>query len=273
MNIPLPTGTSQRKSPLAFFLLGIALGIVYFILAAARVLPVAALAAIGAFLPVTTALILVYRDNRLEGMVELLMRSFDFNRIKSRIWYVPVLLLWPLIVSVQYGLALVSGLPVSSPNFSFWTPTGIAISFVLALGEELGWMGYTFDPMEERLGALKASVLLGIIWASVHLMYFVSSGASADWIAWQFVYIATTRVLFAWIYNSTGKSVFAIAIMHTLFNQIWLVFPRNEGLVGLSVPLFYSPSNLAITTIALATIVTFLWGSKTLAQYRYSRLS
>jgi hypothetical protein len=89
----------------------------------------------------------------------------------------------------------------------------------------------------------------------------------------QFIYVATMRVLFVWVYNNTGKSLFAVAVMHTLFNQVWQVFPRNEGLVGMSVPSFYNPSNLALTTIILATLVTWLWGSKTLAHYRYARSS
>jgi hypothetical protein len=264
--------TLKGKSPLAFFLLAAAMGIPIFIFADVQVFPNILLFNFAAFLPVTAAMILVYRENGTAGMVELLRRSVDYKRIKSRIWYLPILLTWPFIVFVQYQLALLSGSPVSSPHFSFWTPIGFVIIFIAALGEELGWMGYAFEPMQERFGALKASLLLGVVWASAHIPLFTAGGAFPSWIIWQCIYIAATRVLFVWIYNNAGKSLFAIAIMHTLFNTIWQFFPPRAGSVGLLVPAFYNPSSLAITTAVLAAIVTFLWGSKTLAQYRYARI-
>ena len=88
---------------------------------------------------------------------------------------------------------------------------------------------------------------------------------------WQLIYIAATRVLYAWIYNNTGKSIFAVVMMHTLFNTVWFLFPRNTDWVSLARPVFYNPADLALITIVLATIVTFLWDSKTLAQYRFAR--
>ena len=262
---------SRRRSPRAFFLLVLGLGMVYLGLAASRTLPVAVLNYFGAFLPAISALILVYRENAVEGMRELLQRSFDYKRITSWRWLLPVFLLWPFIVAVQYGLAVAQGLPVALPDLALVAPIGIGLSFVLALGEEIGWTGYAVEPMQDRFGALKGSILLGLIWSSVHLPYFASSGAAPAWIAEQLVYVVATRVLFVWVYNNAGRSLFAVAVMHTLFNQVWLVFPPKEGLVGMSVPSFYNPMNLAITTIVIAATVAFLWGSTTLARYRYSQ--
>ena len=265
-------GPPQRRSPVAFFILLLVLGAPIVVFANVQVLPNIPLFTFGAWLPATSALILSYQENRTAGVVQLLRRSIDFKRIKSRIWYLPILLTWPFIVSVQCGLGFLSGLPVSSPHVSLWMPLIVAILIIAALGEELGWMGYVFEPMQDRLGALGASMLLGVVWAATHIPYFLPSGASLSWIAWQLVYVAATRVVFAWVFDNTGKSVFAITIMHTLFNLVWLLFPRDANLVGLSVPSFYSPRSLALTTIGLAALVTFLWGPKTFTQYRYARL-
>jgi membrane protease YdiL (CAAX protease family) len=259
------------KSPAAFFLLLVALGIPIIVFANVEVFPNVPLFTFGALLPVTTALILSYRENKIAGMLALLQRAVDFKRIKSRIWYLPILFTWPFIVVLQCGLAILSGLPVSLPHFPVWMPLIIAILFVAALGEELGWMGYVFEPMQDRFGALWASVLLGVIWASIHVPYFIPSGASPSWIMWQLIYITATRVVFVWIYANTGKSVFGIAVMHTLFNAVWLLFPRNPDFAGLSIPSFYDPGSLAVTTIGLAAVVTFLWGPKTFTYYRYAR--
>lgn len=44
------------------------------------------------------------------------------------------------------------------------------VFFIGAIGEELGWSGYIIDPMQNRYGALKAGVILGIIWAVWHII-------------------------------------------------------------------------------------------------------
>ena len=260
MNTHLLKSTMKGKSPLAFFLLAMAIYIPFVFNANVNTF------VIGAFIPVTAALILVYWENGTEGVVELLQRSFDYKRIKSGVWYLPVLLLYPSIVLMLYGLAILSGAPVPLPQFSFWTPIGFVIIFVAALGEELGWMGYAYEPMQERLGALKASLALGVIWVSVHIPLYVMSGASHTWIVWDCIFVVMTRVLFVWIYNNTGKSIFAVALLHTMFNFVWQVIPPGNMVL---IPL-YNPGSLAVITSVLAAVVTFLWGSKTLAEYRFA---
>lgn len=271
MNINPLNSTSKGKSLLAFFSLAVALYVPIAIYADVQVLPNWALINFGAFIPMLVASILVYRENGMTSLVELLKRPFDYKRIKSKIWYLPIFLVIPFTVLVQYGLALLFGLPVSSPYFPIWSPLLFAILFIAAIGEELGLMGYVVEPMQDRFGALNANILLGIIQASYHILLFTSSGMSADWILWQLIYIAATRILYAWIYNNTGRSIFAVVMMHTLFNLVWFLFPRNTAWVTLARPVFYNPTDLALITIVLATIIAFLWDSKTLAQYRFAR--
>lgn len=271
MNINPSNSTSKGKSLSAFFLLAVAFYIPIAIYADVQVFPNWALINFGAFIPMLVALILVYRETGTAGMIELLKRPLDFKRIQSKIWYLPIFLVIPFTVFVQYGLALLFGLPVSSPYFPSWSLLLFAILFIAAIGEELGLMGYVIEPLQERFGALNGNILLGIIQASYHILLFTSSGMSAGWIMWQLIYIAATRVLYAWVYNNTGKSIFAVVMMHALFNFVWFLFPRNTAWVTLARPVFYNPTNLALITIVLATIIVFLWDSKTLVQYRFAR--
>jgi membrane protease YdiL (CAAX protease family) len=273
MNTYLLKNTSKGKSPLAFFLFAGVIYIPFALYADVQVFPNWSLINFGAFIPMLVALILIYRENGTAGLVELLKRPFDYKRIKSKRWYLPIFLLIPFTVFVLYGLTLLLGLPVSSPYFPTMWPLLFVILFIAAIGEELGWMGYLYEPMQERFGALKASILLGILWAVIHIPLFTSSNVSTYWMIWQLIYVAATRVLFVWIYNNTGKSIFSVVMLHTLFNSVWFLFPRNEDWVGLARPVFYNPTGLALITIALAAIVTFFWGSKTLAQYKYARAS
>lgn len=97
---------------------------------------------------------------------------------------------------------------------------------VAALGEELGWSGYALDPMQERWSAFHASLVLGVVWALWHVIAMVEAGQSPAWIAWGCLDMLATRVLMVWLYNNTGKSVFAVALYHAIANlSIKSMFP------------------------------------------------
>ncbi len=55
--------------------------------------------------------------------------------------------------------------------------------FIAALAEELGWMGYVIDPMQDRWNALQAGLLLGLIGAVCHIVPLAQAGRSPAWIA------------------------------------------------------------------------------------------
>jgi membrane protease YdiL (CAAX protease family) len=268
------TNTSKNRSLLNFSLLEFALSIPFWTLnalAGAGVIPnLQMLNASWSLTPMMAAVILIYREDGKAGVKELFKRSFDYKRIKSKIWYLPVLLLEPFIVFVQYGLALLKGIPAPAPQFTWLVPLAYIGFFFGVFAEELGWMGYALDPMQERWSGLKSSIILGIMWATFHAPVWVLVGASFYWAFWQFIYVVATRVLFIWLYNNTGKSLFAIALIHPGMGIYWYLWPVSANL---GIPSFYDPRNLALTAIVLATIVTFLWGSKTLAEYRYVRSS
>src|SRR4030095_14373176 len=68
-----------------------------------ELLPGLPMSALGAFTPALAALILVYRQNRLSGVRQLLGRSFDFKRIKNPFWFLLILVINPAIAILAYG--------------------------------------------------------------------------------------------------------------------------------------------------------------------------
>jgi uncharacterized protein len=72
-------------------------------------LPVSSLMICG---PLIAALILVYRENRTAGVTELLKRSFDYKRIRAKVWYAPIVLLMPGVMVLSYGLMRLMGSPL-----------------------------------------------------------------------------------------------------------------------------------------------------------------
>ena len=260
------TNSLERRSVLTFVLLEFALSIPFWgigAMAEAHVIPDHVLfRAAWSLTPMMTASILVYRENGAAGLKEFLQRIFDYPRITSKIWYLAIFLAGPLIVFVQYGLALWSGLSVPRPHLTLLVPLSFIGFFLVAYAEELGWTVYALDTLQEKRSALTASILVGIMWASLHAPVWALAGQSLDWCVWQWIYVVALRVLMAWIYNNSGKSLFAMDLLHPGLFVWWYLWPVSGA--GLSMPSLYDPRNLALITVLLAAIVTYLWGPKTL---------
>ena len=225
-------------------------------------LPVSALQVIC---PLIAALILVYREDKLGGVRRLLKRVFDYKRIKQKTWYVPIIFLLPIIYLLSYEVMRLLRLPLpDEPHVPFLTiPILFVVFFMLAIGEEVGWMGYAVDPLQERQSALTTSIVLGLVWGIFHVVPDVQAHHGLAWIAWQHgVYAVALRIVIVWLYNNTGKSVFAAILVHDTDNVSWSLFPNYGS--------HYDPAVTGAITAIVAVIVTFLWGSKTLARYRYA---
>ena len=76
----------------------------------------------------------------------------------------------PLIYFLIYAVMRLMELPLpSETRIPFMTiPVLFVAFFIAAAGEELGYTGYAIDPMQDRWGALKAGIILGLIWAVWH---------------------------------------------------------------------------------------------------------
>jgi membrane protease YdiL (CAAX protease family) len=254
----------RGRSPLKFCLLVFALSIPFWLLGAVtrlQPLPGIRLSSLMTFCPMMAALILVYRENRTAGVTELLKRSFDYQRIRAKVWYAPIVLLMPGVMVLTYGLMRLMGSPLPTPQFPVLAPLVMFLVFFIgALGEELGWSGYVIEPMQDRSNALQAGILLGLVWATWHIVPFVLVHRSPAWIAWQCLDIVAWRVLLVWLYNNTGKSVFAAALSHAMGNVSIFLFPIYGS--------YYDPRITGMIITFAAAIVTVGWGPRTLARYR-----
>jgi membrane protease YdiL (CAAX protease family) len=199
-----------------------------------------------------------------------LKRTYDFRSIKSKIWYLPILLIYPSFGFIDYWILRLSGTSIPSPYFSLPILLGYSTVFFMTFGEELGLTGYAIDRMQQRYSALTSGILLGLVWAGYHIPGFIISGYySFEWIFWHVLYTIAGRVLFVWVYNNSGKSLFSMALFHSTFGLFWILWPQTGNLQK-ALP-YYDPRISAFIAITYVAIVTILWGSKTLAQYRFAR--
>jgi uncharacterized protein len=254
---------AHNRSPRAFFALVFGLSVPFWLIGAAtdrQLMPGLSVSALAAFCPMAAALILVYRENRAQGMTALLARSFDFKRIPAKRWYAPVLLLMAGLNVAVYGVMRWLDMPVLAPQV-FVLPTlwMFGAFFVGALGEELGWSGYITDPLQDRWHALRTGVILGLVGVLWHLVPLLLSHRAPSWIAWWCLYAVAARILIVWLYNNTGRSVFAVSLFHTTLNLSWMLFP----VYGSHFDMRLGGLGMALT----AAIVTLVWGPATLTRH------
>lgn len=222
---------------------------------------------LAAFTPLIAACILVYKEEGRNGVMNLLKRIFDFSRIKRRTWYVAIVFLPALMFFLIYVIMHMKRLPLPTElHIPFLSMPFLFVFFFLgAVGEEVGYMGYAVDPIQKRWSALSTSIFIGLPWAIWHYPSMIQQGHNLVWILWGTVGTVAMRILIIWLYNNTGSSLFACILFHGLYNFGRPLFPKYE----MHNPLVDYPDIHYSIIAIMAAVVTFLWGSKTLAQYKY----
>lgn len=256
----------SKQRPLAFFLLVLALAVPIWVLSqfvgviGSLKIPVTDL--MLAFTPLTAASILVFRAEGAGGLIAFLKRAFEYRRLGRTKWLWPALLLAPFIYALTYtGLHLAGYTGTPMVNFP-----GIlvlaAIMFLLAIGEEAGWTGFLLDPLQERFGALGASLIIAVPWWLGHIPSIIAIGGTAGDIAWWFPGAIAMRVLMTSLYNNAGRSLAAVVLFHTMLN---VGRPVAYPTIGSHYDPAYQATGYGVAFV-LAAIVVMVWGAKKLTR-------
>jgi membrane protease YdiL (CAAX protease family) len=251
-------GTAKRMKVTNFFILTFLLSLPLYILMifGHQELGVTAIFLI-VFVPLISSLILTYRGAGSSGTKKLIKRSFDFRNITRKVWYAPILFLIPIVYISVFIILRLNGEALSESTFPLeFLPILLIMFFFMALGEEIGWMGYAYDPMEEQWYAFKASLVLGIIWAAWHIPIFIFGGHPLLWSAGQFLFLVGWRILIVWVYNNTGKSLFGTILFHTVGNVAGTILPILKDPLG--------PVISAVFVIIIIVFILKVWDFHTL---------
>ena len=259
---------TRGRRPCLFMLTLFVLSIPFYVFGDRPVLPASVHLYAPAFifasiLPVSLANLFLHRERGWAGVRDLWKNVFDVGRIRNKLWYIPIFLLMPAVLTASYFLMPLIGRPIPDPHVSVLAAPFLFLVFlVFAIGEEAGWSGYVIDGLQDRWSALTSSLVLGLVWAAWHVIPFVQAHhASNWWVVWQCAGTIALRVLMVWIFNNTGKSVFAMVLFHAMINEGEFMFPNLGS--------YYDPLLPFVILTAVAAIVVFLWGGKTLARYRF----
>ena len=259
---PQEFAAARGRSPAVFFLLVFALSAPLWLVASLaqyRLLPGLPMSAVTVLCPLVASLILIAFERGSAGVTSHLKRALDFRLIKRKVWYAPILLLMPATAALAYISMRVLDVPLPAPALSVSiVPALFLLFFLAAVAEELGWSGYVLDPLQNRWGALLASLMLGLVWAIWHVVPLLQVGRAPGWIAWWSIATVATRVLHTWLYNNTGKSVFGAALFHAMTNVSWQMFPNHGS--------HYDPRITGIILSIIAVLVTIASGPRTLVR-------
>ena len=227
------------------------------------------LGALGTLVPSTLGLVFVGLLAGRPGVRRLLRRLVQ-GRIGLR-WYVAALAL-AMLAPLGLGVSILLGGDIPVVNT---TILGVLFLFAFsifpgsALGEELGWRGFALPRMQTRLSALKASLIIGVLWGSWHLPLWLT-GRESHPISLFVPFVVTviaTSVICTWLYNNTRGSLLIIVLYHAAINLPITVLFSPLGSRQTQPFLIY----VALTVVA-ATAVVITNGSEHLSRTAHRQI-
>ena len=172
----------------------------------------------AALIAATTSLLIT---NGKYGLHHLIKRSLNWRF--NIIWYIAAILT-PLVIAAASTLTAVLISEAELPNnwFSPSMPLGFMIFFLVynGLGEEIGWRGFALPELQNRLGSLGGSLVVGTLWALWHQPLFFAPGSSQygdSLILYIYLLTCWTIVMALFIYKAQG-SVLPAILLHESAN-------------------------------------------------------
>lgn len=165
------------------------------------------------------------------GVRDLLGRSLSWKAGVR--WYALALLGIPagilLIATIYLGAA-----PLESLGDKWTLLIMVFVSDVLMalvtvqLFEELGWTGFVQHRLQDRHGALRASLIVALGFALIHFpTFFIGAPITGEAFLQVLlmmvpitVFAVFLRALITWLYNGSGRSILIAALLHAVFNTV-----------------------------------------------------
>jgi membrane protease YdiL (CAAX protease family) len=196
---------------------------------------------IGAFMPLIVALALVIKQKGWKGGWDFFRQAFD---LKVKPIFLVAAFAIPLVIHiVSHYLALLFGFPVATTLFpaSLGIPSIIiAIPYFLLMliigggQEEFGWRGYSQGPLQDRMGVIPASLLIGLVWGVWHLPLWVMPGDGHSTYSFIAFLVMTTSIsiVYGWLYNASNRKLVTVIVFHAMSNTAAPLLPfliQQEG--------------------------------------------
>lgn len=190
-----------------------------------------------------------------------------FRRFKvGWIWYVFILLGIPLVMT--FGISILPGALASFQGFPSGFPAKYIVFFVIIffgggpLGEEIGWRGFALPRMQARYGALRATLLLGVLWTFWHLPHFLTTaqrGGPGSNLSILYInlpifllLVMSIAVIITWVFNHTKESLFIAMLLHASINTFSLILALFSAPIVMSTDL---PVAIGLGILAIVILI------------------
>lgn len=187
---------------------------------------------IGGAGPLVGVLYMIFRHESKAFRKDYWRRIIDFKRIDP-IWYLliiglPVIanltaIILDIIINGRHpAMGLIS---VLRENVLLVIP--LAVFYVLfgPLPEEMAWRGYALEKLQRSMDPLRASLILGLLWAVWHIpLFFLDNtyqkglGLGTERFALYMLTFILQAVIMTWIFNSTRGSILSAILFHFAVN-------------------------------------------------------
>jgi membrane protease YdiL (CAAX protease family) len=193
---------------------------------------------LGVLMPGTVALILAGRTAGRAGQRQVLGR-LGIWRVGWRWWAAAVLIQPAMVVVTGMLFNAFGGQPqvVMGPPLSLGVLVVQTVFLLLAtLGEEIGWRGLALPELQQHVSPLRASLVLGLLWATWHVPFWLLLGTleqfGAGYLALNFLFFIAGNIYITWFFNHGRGSLLLPVAFHLAFNLVnvlWLPVTASKG--------------------------------------------
>jgi membrane protease YdiL (CAAX protease family) len=188
-------------------------------------------------MPAASALLLTAFTGGRMGLKNLL-RPLKIWRINWR-WWAAALLVQPAILIISglvynwiWGNPPVEAIPVASAGT---LAVNIFFLIIASLGEETGWRGLALPELQKRFSPLTASVILGLVWATWHLPFYllldIHDQYGFSYLGLNYLFVFPFTIFITWFFNHGRSSLLLAVVFHVVFNIVnTALFPVTSSI-------------------------------------------
>ncbi|WP_433218065.1 CPBP family intramembrane glutamic endopeptidase [Dactylosporangium sp. CS-047395] len=166
------------------------------------------------------------------------LRRWSRRLVRWRVgwkWYALVLVGVPVSILLATAALPASWGHVARPASAIlvaYIPILLMQIVTTAMAEEPGWRDFALPRLQQRLGAVGGTVVLGLLWGCWHLPLFLT-----EWGGWPDVWWVSPiefvagcvplSLVMTWVFNRTGESLPIVMVLHAGINTTYsLVWPE-----------------------------------------------
>jgi len=162
-----------------------------------------------------------------EGVRALVVRAGRWR--VGPVWYAASLLLIPAVIGVSVLIRGLLGADLAGLDLLGNLAFAVPISLLAAVMEEFGWRGFMLPRLLKRGSALKAALIVGVVWALWHapINYLGLSkyGMQALPILFALAVLPIAQtVIMVWIHNSAKQSMLMMILTHFSITGGFILF-------------------------------------------------